>query len=117
MLLLLLFTFAQMKTELESLMQALGDHCHRLTALLPMATHAALAYDVTRQLAEVKPQCRLSWDHFTQLFSKAVSDYAEGNHDVTSIALWKMKDSNEVRNAIHGLIRKLNQTLLQEMFR
>ena len=51
-----------------------------------------------------------------ELFSKALSDYVEANPDVTTIALWK-KEYSKQKNALHEIKRKLNQVLVQDMFR
>ena len=105
-----------MTVQLESLMAELREYCQRLSAILPVAVHAALAYSMVRQLAGMKPQCLLSWDHFMELFAKALSDYVEANPDMVSIALWK-KEYSKQKNALHEIKRKLNQVLVQDMFR
>lgn len=97
-------------------MEHLREYFQRLSAILPVAMHAALAYNVTCQLAEKKPQGLLSWDHFMELFAKALSDYVESNPDVTSIALWK-KDDSKKKSAVHALIKQMDHVLVQDMFR
>jgi hypothetical protein len=83
-----------------------------MSRLLPIARHGALVYNTWCQIGKLSPERMLSWQHFSVLFSDALSKYVEVNSDVP-----KAVSAGEDKTVCREVISQLNQMMLQQAFR
>lgn len=101
----------QVTGELESSMERLRELCRLRASISPLATHAALTYNMC-QAEKTSALGMLSWRHFSQLFSQALQLFLQTQSgEVTPLVL-----EGVVRD-IQPIITRFNKTLLQDAFR
>lgn len=97
-------------------MEAVSRSCQQMSLLTPIARHGALVYNAMCHIGGgISPQSMLSWQHFVDLYSKALSEYAATQHRDMAEAIIS-EGSNRV-TVFDDIIQRINQTLLQDAFR
>lgn len=94
-------------------METLHHHCQVMTSLVPIARQGALVYNILCQIGRTTPQRQQSWQHFSELYSRALGEFVQ-HHPDTSKTLCAGGDVSAV---VEGILQKLSQTLLQDAFR
>ncbi len=86
-----------------------------MSSLLPIAGQGALLYNILcRQLGQSSSQRLQNWQHFSKLYSEAVSLYGKKHPDVVK----EVQSRGEgVGAVLKKLVQHLNQTILQDAFR
>jgi len=98
-------------------MQELRECSGAISSLLPMATHASLAFSFTQAIGRSKVFCALSWEHFLEMFVSVLSDITERDSDRFGEHFWKDAAPAEWTLAQREVILKLNHKFVQEAFK
>ena len=101
----------QVSGRLASSKHHLSSSCARMSSLLPLARQGAFLYHILcRQLGGSPSHGLQNWQHFTNLYSKALSPYSE--------MVAKIQSGGEgMATLLQDIVQHLNQTVLQDAFR
>lgn len=96
-------------------MSKLHSSCKVMASLLTLARQGALLYNIMcRQFGQLSSQRLENWKHFSRMYCRALSSYAEKN----SKAVKKLQSGTEDVDAVlKEILQHLNREILQDAFR
>lgn len=94
-------------------MEAVSHSCQQMSLLTTIARHGALVYNAMCHIGGLSPQSMLSWQHYVDLYSNALSEYATQHRDVAKTIC----EGSDHVTVFDDIIQQINQRLLQDAFR